>query len=108
MANNFQTNPIVITGSMGSYKAAIALAKGSGGLGNTLTTLLVEKIYWENPITVGDGVSIGDPISGNILVVLRCEVANQSQLIDWTSNPKLWQDFSIDSFVSGTLYIYTR
>ena len=108
MANNYQSNPIVITGSMGSYKAAIALAKGSGGLGNTLTTLLVEKIYWENPITVGDSVSIGDPISGNVLLFLRCEVANQTQLIDCTKQPKIWQDFSIDSFVSGTLYIYTR
>lgn len=108
MANNFQSNPIVITGSMGSYKAAIALAKGSGGLASTLTTLIIEKIYWENPLTIGDSVSIGDPISGAVLLLLRCEVANQSQLIDWTANPKIWQDFEINSFVSGTLYIYTR
>ena len=95
---------------MGSYKAAIAANLASGGLKSTLTTLIVEKIYWENPQTVGDTISIGDPISGTVLLLLRCEVANQSQLIDWTSNPKIWQDFSINMFADAgsNLYIYTR
>ena len=104
MANNLFANPMVITGSVTGYKAAMAVA---GKIG-TLFTLLVEKIYWENPGTIGDTISIGDPVSGLVLLVLRCEVANQSQLIDFTSNPKLWQDFSIDSLPSGTLYIFTR
>ena len=103
MANNLVANPIVLTGSMSQgYKAATASALG------TLQTLKVEKIYWENPGTIGDTITLGDPISGLTLLALRCEVANQSQLIDWTSNPKLWQDFEINSFPSGTLYIYTR
>ena len=103
MANSLASNPMVISGSMSQgYKAATAAALG------TLRTLLVEKIYWENPANVGDTISIGDPVSGLVLLVLRCEVANQSQLIDFTSNVKVWQDFEINSLPSGTLYIYTR
>jgi hypothetical protein len=105
MANNLFANPMVITGSLAtSYKAQMA---GAGEIGS-LFTLRIEKVYWENPGTIGDTITIGDPISGLTLLALRCEVANQSQLIDWTSNPKLWQDFEINSFPSGTLYIYTR
>lgn len=123
MANNILSNPMVITGSMAtSYKTQLAAAvpnagiygiagKGKGvitGAYGTLQTLIIEKIYWENPGTIGDSISIGDPLSGAVLLLLHCEVANQSQLIDFTSNPKLWQDFEIDAFPSGTLYIYTR
>lgn len=105
MANNLFANPMVITGSMAtSYKTQMAVA---GKIG-TLFTLIVEKIYWENPITPGDQVTIGDPNSGLTLLNLRCENANQSQVLDWTANPRLWQDFEIDTFGSGTLYIYTR
>lgn len=95
-----------------SYKTQLAAASPAGGINNTsygtLTTLKVEKVYWFNPLTVGDIVDIGDPVSGLTLLNLRCEVANQSQIIDWTSNPKLWQDFQIDEFSSGTLFIYCR
>jgi hypothetical protein len=100
--SNLAANPMLINGSVTGYKTQTAAALG------TLRTLLIEKIYWENPVNIGDTVSIGDPVSGLVLLVLRCEVANQSQLIDWTTNPKLWQDFAIDSFPSGTLYLYTR
>lgn len=103
MANNLFANPMVITGSMAtSYKTQVASQIG------TLFTLIVEKVYWFNPATIGDVVNIGDPISGLTLLNLRCEAANQSQIIDWTANPKIWQDFEIDTFSSGTLYIYTR
>jgi len=85
-----------------SYKAAVAATLG------TLFTLRVEKIYWFNPAAIGDVVNIGDPISGLTLLNLRCEVANQTQVIDWTPNPRLWQDFEIDTFGSGTLYIFCR
>ena len=114
MANLLNQNPIIITGSMAtSYKAQVA-----GGIGaaprnlptgqGTLLTLVVEKIYWRNPASVGDTISIGDPISGLELANLRCEVNGQSQVLDWTANPKIWQDFEINSFPSGTLYIYVR
>lgn len=103
MANNLLANPMVLTSSMSQgYKAATASALG------TLRTLIVEKIYWFNPAVAGDQINIGDPISGLTLLNLRCESANQSQVIDWTANPKLWQDFEIDTFNSGTLYIFTR
>ena len=103
MANTLTSNPMVITGSMASgYKAATASALG------TLRTLMIEKIYWANPLTIGDQVIIGDTITGETLVALRCEVANQPQIIDWTARPKLWADFEINTFGSGTLYIYTR
>lgn len=103
MSNNLTSNPIVITGSMASsYKASVAASLG------TLFTLVVEKIYWENPATPGDQVLIGDPGSGQTLLNLRCETANQSQIVDWTANPRLWRDFEINTFNSGTLYIYTR
>lgn len=114
MANILNANPMVITGSMATaYKAALnAITSPTPegvlrGLG-TLRTLIIEKIYWFNPINVGDQVTIGDPQSGETLLNLRCEVANQSQLVDWTANPKIWTDFQIDVFSSGTLYIYTR
>ena len=103
MANTLNANPMVITGSLAtSYKTATASSLG------TLRTLMIEKVYWENPLNVGDTITIGDPNSGQALLVLRCEVANQSQLIDWTANPKLWIDFEINAFPSGTLYLYTR
>lgn len=102
MPNNLAANPMVISGSVTGYKTLTASALG------TLRTLIVEKLYWENPATIGDSFTIGDPISGLVLAAFRCEVANQSQLLDWTSNPKMWQDFAIDAFPSGTLYIYTR
>lgn len=84
------------------YKASVASSLGSP------LTLIVEKIYWFNPANIGDLVDIGDPISGLTLLNLRCEVADQSQVIDWTSNPRLWQDFEVGTISSGTLYIYTR
>lgn len=103
MATNLFTNPMVITGSLAqSYKTSVASQIG------TLFTLVVEKIYWENPTNVGDQVLIGDPASGATLLNLRCETANQSQIIDWTANPKVWRDFEINTFNSGTLFIYTR
>jgi hypothetical protein len=103
MANNLLANPMQISGSMASsYKTATASALG------TLRTLKVEKLEWLSPGTVGDTIVIGDPISGLELANFVCETALQSQLLDWTANPKLWQDFEINSFPSGTLKIWTR
>ena len=110
---NLQANPIVITGSMAtSYKTQLAAAAPNAGKNNTsygtLTTLIVEKIYWANPASVGQSITIGDPISGLTLAYLQCEVAGSAILLDWQSNPKIWQDFELNSMPSGTLYIYLR
>ena len=114
MANLLNQNPMILTGSTAtSYKSQTAGTLGAAPknlntVQGTLLTLVVEKLYWENPATIGDLILIGDPISGLELARLRCEVAGQSQVLDWSANPKIWQDFEINTFGSGTLYIYTR
>jgi hypothetical protein len=47
----------------------------------------IRKLYWRNPANVSDTMTIIDPFSGITLLRLRCEVASQSQLIDWTAVP---------------------
>ena len=110
---NLQANPIVITGSMAtSYKTQLAAAAPNAGKNNasygTLTSILVEKIYWANPAVASQSITIGDPISGLTLAYLQCEVAGSAILLDWQSNPKIWTDFQVNSFPSGVLYIYLR
>jgi hypothetical protein len=110
---NLQANPIVITGSMAtSYKTQLAAAAPNAGKNNTsygtLTSILIEKIYWANPAVAAQSITIGDPISGLTIAYLQCEVAGSAILLDWQSNPKLVQDFEINSFPSGVLYIYLR
>jgi len=84
----------------------VQVAPGSGGVGvGSQLTIRIAKIYWENPGTIGDTFVIEDPISSLILWTGRCEVANQSQLFDWTARPLIWQDFCVPTLASGTLYI---
>jgi tRNA A37 threonylcarbamoyladenosine synthetase subunit TsaC/SUA5/YrdC len=102
MSNSLVQNPIVISSAMTSgYKASVASSLG------TLSTLRIDKIYWENPGTIGDTATIIDPQNLATMFALRCEVANQSQVIDWSARPKLWRDFQVSQISSGTLYIYT-
>ena len=105
MANSYLQNPVIINTAMASDYKALTATVGAGGLG-TFSTLLIEKIYWYNPITAGDTVSITDPNTGNILLNLRCEVVDQSQVVDWTAKPKRWRNFIVGQISSGTLYIY--
>lgn len=99
--SNLLVNPIVITAPMGAgYKASTSAALGS------FQYLLVEKLYWLNPVTVGDLVVIEDLIAGNTLAEMRCETAGNSQMIDWTAKPKRWADFQVTTLGSGTLFIY--
>lgn len=102
MANALNQNPIILTGTQTSYKAAVATSLG------TLFTLKIEKFYWEDPITIGDQVVLIDPQSGAEKLRLRCEVAGQSQVVDWTAAAKLFNDFAVVQLDSGKLYIYTR
>jgi len=102
MANLLNQNPIIITGTQTSYKAAVAATLGS------LFTLRVEKWYWRTPANVGDICLVIDPANGVERLRLRCEVAGQSILVDWTANPKIMSDFAIVQFDSGELEIHTR
>lgn len=79
----------------------------------TLFTLTVERILWVNP-PASSSISIGDPTSGAILWTRQTGATNTTNQAspdideDWTANPRLWRDFSIDVFPGGTLYIFTR
>lgn len=105
--SNLLSNPIVITGSVVGYKSQTASALGS------LRTLIVERILWVNP-PASSFISIGDPISGTILWTRQTGATNTTNQAspdideNWTTNPRLWQDFAIDAFPGGTLYIFTR
>ena len=106
MVNALLQNPIIIMAAMAaSYKSATA-TQGPTGLG-AFTYLLIEKIYWYDPITAGDTVTIVDPITGALLLGCRCESAGISQVFDWTAKPKRWQDFVVNQISSGYLEIYT-
>lgn len=103
MANILTQNPIIITSAMtSSYKSAVAASLG------TLFTLRVEKIYWEQAVAAGDRVRIIDPGSGNELGSFYSTATNSNYTIDWTPNPRLWQDFRVSQIDSGTLKIYLR
>lgn len=100
MANVLTQNPIRIDSAMAtSWKTQIAAAYG------TFQDLRVEKIYWENPVTVGDTVNIEDNLA-NTLVNLKCNIALTPQTLDWVSKPKRWADFTVNQISSGVLWIY--
>jgi hypothetical protein len=103
MSVNLTSNPIVITTAMpSSYKAATLAAFGA------FQTVRIQKVYWENPINIGDAMQIVDPTSSMVILPLRCEVAGQSQVVDWTPQPRLVSDFIVNQISSGTLYIYLK
>jgi hypothetical protein len=101
VSTNLLTNPIVLTATMGAtFQASLPVI-------NQRPYILVEKVLWESPVTPGDAVSIVDS-QGNVLLPLTCEVASQSQIVDWSAHPKIWRDFQVTTLTSGTLYIYLR
>jgi hypothetical protein len=99
MANSLNQNPLLINSTMTSYKAATLASQGS------FQYLLIEKIEWLSPATIGDGLTITDN-QGNILISCVCEAALQSQIFDWTAKPKRWADFNVPTIGSGTLRIW--
>lgn len=112
MSNVVTKNPITITGSLPSFKAALAAAIPGGGIQNnsfgTLQTLVVERWKWSNPGT-SQTLSIGDPVSGEVLELLRSDSSGDDVIVDLTANPKLIDDFSVNAFAGGgTLYVFTR
>jgi hypothetical protein len=66
----------------------------------------IEKIYWENPVTIADNVTIINPNSGITIINLRCEVSGQAILVDWTPRPRLVADFQVSEIDSGVLWLY--
>ena len=114
MANNVTRNPITITGSLPSFKTALAAAVPNAGINSssygTLQTLIVERIVWSTPGN-SNSLSIGDPNSGEVLELLRSDSSGDDVIRDLTANPKIWDDFSVNSFPNSpnaTLFIYTR
>lgn len=103
MPNLLNQNPIIITSVMASdYKSQVAAMLG------TLFTLRIEKIYWENAKSVGDFFRIIDPGSGVELAATYSVAAGANYVVDFTPNPRIWQNFRVDQLDSGTLKIYTR
>jgi hypothetical protein len=101
MSTNLNANPILVQGSITGYKAQTQAAQG------TLRTLEIQRIRWENPGN-SNVLSIGDPVSGNILETFKSNSSGEDIEIDYIPT-RLWSDFAIDIFPgSGTLLIFTR
>jgi hypothetical protein len=102
MANVLTSNPIrVDTVMTSSYKASVAAV-----LGKLFTTRVV-KVRFLRPVNVGDTALIIDPQDGTELIRLVCQTAGVDVVEDFTSNPRIWTDFSVVQLDSGRLYIYT-
>ena len=72
----------------------------------TLGTTYIRRIYWYNPATIADTVVLQDG-SGNEVITLRCEVANQSQLFDWGDGGLRLNGSKLSTLASGSVYLYT-
>ena len=100
MANSLNQNPIILTGTQTSYKAAVAAVPNQG----SPIELRVARVEYYAPAAVGDTALIIDPASGRELVKFTCEVALQSQILPIN---ELWSDFAVVQLTSGTLKIFT-
>jgi len=103
--NLLNQNPILIYGTMGSYKAAVQASQGS------YITLRIIKVIWLNPKLAGDVALITDPADGSQLLKLVATlpyagVAAITQTQDFRP-PKLWADFQVTQLDSGELEIWT-
>ena len=111
MSNSIASNPIVLTGSLPSYKTALAAAVPNAGKNNgsygTLQTLRVSKLRWVAP-PASSTLSVGDPISGTILELMNSGTGGVDVVIDYYDDPVLVQDLSVDIWPGGTLLIWTR
>jgi len=102
MANDYISNPILIdTAFSEGWKAEVAATLGSP------LTLMVTKVEWYKPVTIGDQVKILDTSQASTdLLDFTCETALQSQVMDWTARPILWRDFQVTQIDSGVLKIW--
>lgn len=90
MANNFESNPLVIDTAM------------SGGTGRN-RPMRVSQIVWNVGSTPGT-LTITDAEGNTTLAVLEGS-ANQ-QVSQSFAQPRTWADFTIASIPSGTVYIF--
>lgn len=66
------------------------------------------KIYWENPTTIGHILVVKDK-DDNIILSLRAEVANGSQVFDFQQWPGSWfNGIKVTDLQSGKANIYLR
>jgi hypothetical protein len=100
VSNNLLVNPVRLDSIMSQgYKASTSAALGS------FQYLLVEKILWETPVTVGDQIIFEDNLA-NVLATLTCDTANVSQCLDWTPKPRRWSDFTLTKISSGVVWLF--
>ncbi len=95
MANFFGLKTIIIDTAMPNRFSASQPLPGPYRL---------TRIYWLNPLAVGDLCTITDGY-GSAIVPLRCEVANQSQVFYDVPGSDSIQDFQVTEIDSGTLYV---
>ena len=99
--NDYISNPILIDSPMTeSWKMEVANSLGSP------LTLQIVKVEYYKPVTIGDTVTIVNASNGQNLLDFTCEVALQSQIVDFTAKPLLWSDFSVTRIDSGILKIW--
>ena len=67
----------------------------------------VRKFYWKSPATIADTCVIQDG-AGNEVVTLVCEVALQSQVVDFDSPGLEFKStgIKVSTLASGNLYYY--
>ena len=64
------------------------------------------KVYWENPVNIGDTLVVNDG-SGAEILTLRCEVANQSQVFDFPgAGYNCVGGYKLATLASGTAKLY--
>ena len=94
MSNSYAVNPIALTTTVASYKAA-------GGMPSS-GAIFIDAVIWASPVTVADTFTMKDP-AGNILLTSTCDVANRTQIFPMYG--RAINDFSISQISSGTLLI---
>lgn len=102
MANALDQNPLIIDTQMteavkkDQLDAAVTVWDGA---------FRISKIYWLQPTTIGDLMVMKNKASGKVIAKMRCEVADQSQYLDF--DPQLvTPDIIVDDLDSGVVYIY--
>lgn len=99
MANDLTRLPIVLDSTMSS-----TFRNSSPGWGPL--SIYPLKIYWFNPVNIGDTFVIADA-AGKTLFEGRCEVANQSQYFDIAANTK-WFDWQLNTIGSGKIELWYK
>lgn len=116
MANNYNTQPILIDSVMGAGWRSLqtlntgnqpATAQNAGLTIPSQFGMNVYKIVWTKPTTIGHTFVIVDPQNSNVLFEGAAGVANQD--VEYTFYaPANWRDFKVTTIQSGVLEIFYR